>query len=99
MSHDCGHETYSGHCVPCDGEGATCEHGPDCTCPGNPCPACNGSGECASCVAAFAQEDAYWSAYFGKAIDNEAQQRRLEREDYGRELTDGERMEEARRLK
>ncbi len=56
--------------------------------------------ECAECIAWMDGEERYWAAYFGKArIKAETQALREEREDHGRELTDGERMDEARRLK
>jgi hypothetical protein len=99
--HDCGHETYSGRCRKCKGEGYLCtcpaDNGVGCTCPS--CSTCGGTGSCASCVEARDHEERYWRGHFGAEIKNASEQARFEREEHGRELTDDERMEEARRLK
>ena len=93
------HEEASGRCRTCRGDGGECSCGNNPICNCEPCPDCKGSGECPKCVAWMEDQSRYWRAYFGKAIQDAAQQAQLEREDYGRELTDEERMSAARRLK
>jgi hypothetical protein len=55
--------------------------------------------ECEACEAWCNAEEAYWRLYFGHAVQGAREQARFEREEYGRVLTDDERMDEGRRLK
>lgn len=100
MSAECGvHEEMPGRCRTCRGDGYVCVCGLDIGCECPTCETCGGTGDCKDCRAYLDEQERYWRWYFGAQIENEAQQRRMEREDHGRVLTDDERMEEARRLK
>jgi hypothetical protein len=95
----CERHDDTGRCISCRGEGTHCDCKLGEVCPHDACVACEGDGMCRDCIAFNDKEEKYWRAYFGAEIKNAAIQARFEREDYGRELTDEERLYEARRLK